>query len=160
MPAPLAASARRNARSASSTSGWTMASRRLNLSGSASSAGGELLAIDLAGGGGAGEGRLDGRDGSALVELVHLGVGIADGDAERAQARRHRRLAHADGAGEADDQHQCPSMSATSRRAQLVGDLGAHAEPFLEARHRLVQQHAEAVDGREAARARLPPAAA
>ena len=31
--------------------------------------------------------------------------------------------------------------------AQLVGDLGAHAEPFLEARHRLMQQHAQAIDG-------------
>ena len=78
---------------------------------------GELLAIDLAGGRGAGEGRLDERDGGALVELVHLGIGIAYGNAERAQARRHRRLAHADGAGEADDQHQCPRCRRPAGRA-------------------------------------------
>ena len=85
----------------------------LELVGLGQQRGGELLAVDLAGGRGAGESRLDGGHGGALVELVHLGIGIADGDAERAQARRDRRLAHADGAGEADDQHQLPSMSAT-----------------------------------------------
>ena len=33
------------------------------------------------------------------------------------------------------------------QRAQLVGDLRAFAEPLLEARHGLMQQHAETVDG-------------
>ena len=95
-----------------------MASRRLKPAGVVEQRRGELLAVDLAGGGGAGEGRLDGRHGRALVELVHLGIGIADGDAERAQARGDCGLAHADGAGEADDQHQC---------ALDVGDQQARA---------------------------------
>src|SRR2546422_8196939 len=53
------------------------------------------------------------RGGGALVELVHLGVGIAHANAERAHACRDRRFAHADGAGEAEDQHQ---------RGQIYGD--------------------------------------
>ena len=75
---------------------------------------GELLAIDLASGRGAGKSRLDCRHGGALVELVHLGVGIAHSNAKRTQTRGDGGLAHADGAGEANDQHQCASMSATS----------------------------------------------
>ena len=56
-------------------------------------------------------------------------------------------------------QHQRALDVGDQQGAQLVGDLRAHAEPFLEARHRLVQQHAEAVDGGEA-RARARPRAA
>ena len=80
-----------------------MASRRLNSAGSAEQRLGQLLAVDLAVGRGAGKRGLDRGDGGALVKLVHLGVGVAYGNAERPQARRHGGLAHADGAGEADD---------------------------------------------------------
>src|SRR5262249_3571667 len=74
----------------------------------------QLAAIDLAARSRAGKSGLDRRDRGPLVELVHLGIRIADGYAEVAQARSDRRLAHADGAGEGDDKHQRPSMSATT----------------------------------------------
>ncbi len=76
---------------------------------------GELLAIDLAVCGRAGKCRLDRGNGGSLVEPVYLRIRIADGNAECAQPAGHRGLAHADGAGEADDEHQRPSMSATIR---------------------------------------------
>ena len=92
---------------------------------------------------------------STVVEAVHLRIGIEHRNAARAQTRRRGRLAHADRAGETDDQHVRPSMSATMNVAQLRRHLGTHAEPLLEARHRLMQQHAEAVDG-ASPRARAP----
>ena len=74
-----------------------------------------------------------------------------------AEHRRGRRLAHADRAGEAEDEgHRAGSpLDVGDRRGRAApASPRAHAEPALEARHGLVQQHAEPVDGREAARAR------
>ena len=130
MPAPLAASRAQELALGLEHQGVHDGLEALELAGLGEQRRGELLAVDLAGGGRAGEGRLDGGHGGALVELVHLGIGIAHGDAERAQARRDRRLAHADRAGEADDQHQLPSMSATIRARSSAVTCGRHAEPL------------------------------
>jgi len=73
----------------------------------------ELLPIDLAVSRGARKRRFDGTRSRTIVELVHFGIGVANANAKRPQARRHGRLAHADGTGEAEDEHQPPSMSAT-----------------------------------------------
>ena len=43
-------------------------------------------------------------------------------------------------------------MSATNKVPQFVRYLRAHAKPFLESRHSLVQQHAKSINGRKPAR--------
>src|SRR5262245_53582608 len=77
----------------------------------------QLLAIDAAVRGRAGKRSLDGGDrGTAVVELVYLGVGVADRHTNSSQARRDRALAHADRTGEADDQRLAHDDIAPRRR--------------------------------------------
>ena len=62
-----------------------------------------------------------------------------------------RALAHADRSGEADDAHSFTVEIGDDPAAQLRIHLRADAEPALEAGHGLVEQHAEPVDGAQAA---------
>ncbi len=63
------------------------------------------------------KGLLDERHGLALIEAVHLGVGIEHGDAALAEHGRNCRLAHADGTGETDDHHQRASTIPAAMRS-------------------------------------------
>ena len=64
-----------------------------------------FVAIDLAVDRRAGKRRLDRRDRLALVEPMHHRVGIVHRHAGLAEESRRGRLAHADRAGEAEDEH-------------------------------------------------------
>src|SRR3546814_349024 len=66
----------------------------------------EFLSIDAVRSGGAGKARLDRSDQGAAGPLqpVYLGVGIEHGDAFALKHRRGGRLAHANRAGEAEDE--------------------------------------------------------
>ena len=90
------------------------------------------------------------------VERVHDRIGVVDRHAEAPEHRRGRRLAHADRAGEAEDEGHAPASRCRRRSAARSAGVtvGRHPEPAREARHRLVQQHAEPVDGAKPARAR------
>jgi hypothetical protein len=66
---------------------------------------GELAAIDSSLDRDAGKRRLDRRDRLALIEAVHHGVGIMHRHAGLAEETRGDRFAHADRAGEAEDEH-------------------------------------------------------
>ena len=119
-----AASACRNARSAACTSGCTIASSRLKPAGSRSSAADSFWRSTRPSRGRAGKRCLDRRHRRARVELVHLGVGVAHRDAALAEARRDRRFAHADRAGQSDDQHPAgpfapSSLTKGAARSQL-----------------------------------------
>ena len=110
------------------TSGCTIASRRLKPAGS-------FIRMRTASRGrrgrrrGAGKRSLDRRHGLALVELVHQRVGVADRDAALAKLRCAVGLAHADGAGEADDEHKCCSfpVSSITRGSARTGPSGGIA---------------------------------
>ena len=52
-----------------------------------------------------GKGRLDQRRSATGIERVNAGVRIMHGDAPRAEKRRRRRLAHANGARETENHH-------------------------------------------------------
>jgi hypothetical protein len=62
--------------------------------------GGELAAIDLAAGGAAGKGRLDGGSRAAFVKRMHGGVGIVHRHAGLGEELRGCGFAHADRAGQ------------------------------------------------------------
>src|SRR3546814_7687614 len=69
-------------------------------------AGTEFLAIDAARSGGAGKARLDRRDQRAARPLqpMHLGIGVEHRHAFAFEHRGRGRLAHADRAGEPEDE--------------------------------------------------------
>ena len=92
--------------------------------------GSQLLAIDPAISCRAGKRRLDAGYCRALVELVHLGVGVANGDPQCAQTCSDGGFAHADTAGEPNDQHQWPSISATTRARSSSVTWGATPNHF------------------------------
>ena len=110
------------------------------------------------------KGRFDQRRRLAAIEPMHRLVGIV-----------HR---HAEVARTSSPSSTCPCRSSRSGRARSwlfrrsrlhVGDdhsaqfprhIGPPAEPALEARHRLMQQHAEPVDRLQPAPLGRPPAAA
>ena len=96
-----------------------------------------------------GKRRLDGRDRGAArrQQPMHRGVGVVQRHAEPPQHRRGGALAHADRAGQAEDDHRPdPSevVSTAARSAGVTCDRGA--EPGLEPGRALMQQHAEPVD--------------
>ena len=94
-----------------------------------------------------GKRRLDQRRRLAGIEAMHRLVGIVDRHAGLREHLRRRRLAHADRAGEAEHDHRfrAPDRRRSAARSSAV-TCGADAEPVLETGHRLMQQHAEAVD--------------
>ena len=95
-----------------------MASSRFERGGVAENARGELVAIDLAAGGGAGKRRLDRGHGLALVEAVHHRVGVVHRHAFLGEEARRRRLSHSERAGEAEDEHAvCNSLKAAAIHA-------------------------------------------
>ena len=106
---------------------------------------GKPCAVDLAVNRDAGERCLDRANRLAFVEPVHYRIGIMHRHAGRAKEIRRGRLAHADRAGEAEDEHSasrlCPDVI-FQNRALLGGNLRRHAEPVREAVHRLIEQHA------------------
>ena len=107
----------------------------------------------------AGKRRLDRPDRLAFIEAMHASIGVEHRDAGSREMRGRRRFAHADPAGEADDEHHAASKRCGDMGSELRRHFGADAEPALEARHRLMQQHAEPVDG-DGSRARAPRQAA
>ena len=144
--------------SAATTRGCTMASSRLQPCLRARQLLAEQLAVDLAAARDAGKGRLDRPDGLAFIEAVHPGIGVEHRHAAAREMLGRRRLAHADGAGEADDEHHAAPSDGRDVGPERCGDLGAHAKPVLESRHRLMQQHAKTVD-HSVARSPAPPRA-
>ena len=89
---------------------------------------GEQLAIDGAVHHHAGEGRLDRRDRRAArrVEAPHLGVGVIDVGRRVGEHLRGGRLAHADRAGEADEDQWALQGGEGQGATSTAG--GAHAE--------------------------------
>ena len=77
---------------------------------------GELAAIDLAAVGRPGERALDQRDCFALIELMHHGVGIVDRHSRLGKELCRRRFAHAEGAGQAQDEGAMAHASRHPRR--------------------------------------------
>ena len=137
----------RKVSSSSRTSGCTMASSCFMRSESSRTAAPSFVRSTTPSADGAGKRLLDQRRGAAAIERVHGGIGIVNRDAEPAEKIGGRRFAHADGAGEPEDEgHPVALDIGEDQRPQLRRDLGRHAEPALEARHRLMQQHAEPVD--------------
>ena len=100
--------------SASTTIGCTMASSSLSAGLRARQSLAEQLAIDLAAARRAGKRRLDRRNRVAFIEAMHAGIGVEHGHPGPREMLGRRRFAHADAAGEADDQHhEAPSEAAT-----------------------------------------------
>ena len=88
------------------------------------------------------------------------GVGIEQRHAEPPQHRRGGALAHADRAGQAENDHApVPRQGRQHRGAQLAGHPHRGAEPGLEPGPALMQQHAEPVDDCGGRAAAPPPAA-
>ena len=87
---------------------------------------GELSAVDPAVGRHAGKRRLDRPDRLALIEPVHHRVGIVHRHAGLAKEVRGGRLAHADRAGEAEDEH---FMCRSSRECPLPGSRAVRPSP-------------------------------
>ena len=68
-------------------------------------AGGQFVAINLAGGSGPRKRRLDRRHRLALVKPMHHGIGIMHGHAFLDEEARRGRFSHAERAGQAKDEH-------------------------------------------------------
>ena len=114
--ARAATAAVRNASRSARTSGCTIASSSFRRSGSTEHLLAERRTIDDPVRDGAGKCFRDERGGGAAIERVHDRIGVVDGNAERPEHRRGRRLAHADRAGEAEHEgHRLPSISAAIR---------------------------------------------
>jgi hypothetical protein len=77
------------------------------------------------------------------VDPVHGGVRVPDRDALLLEHRRRRGLSHTDRTGQPDDR---PRHDRTAARSSHRHG-GRVAEPALEARNRLMQQHPEPIDG-------------
>ncbi len=75
---------------------------------------GEQRAVDAALAHDPGERGRDRRHRRALIELMHVGVGVEHRDAAVPEMRGGARLAHAHAAGEPNDQHQSVSKLATT----------------------------------------------
>ncbi len=124
MSAPGAASASKKPWRSAPTSGWTMDSSRFNASGRPATRLARAARSTAPLTGHAREGRLDRRHRRAAraVERVHGGIGVVD---RRRPPRRNmaqrRRLAHADGAGEADHDQGCQRSSARARASTSAG---------------------------------------
>ena len=65
----------------------------------------QLGAVDLAGFGGPGKGSLDRGYRLPCIQAVHDGIGIVHRHAFLGKEARGGRLAHAQGAGQTDDEH-------------------------------------------------------
>ena len=61
------------------------------------------------------------RRAAQVIEVVHRGVGVIDRHAGLAEHRGGGRLAHADGAGQADQDHWPSAFRASARTSRSVG---------------------------------------
>src|SRR5262249_38941425 len=69
----------------------------------------QLVAIDLAAGGGAGERRFDRRRGLPLVAAMHHRVGVVHRHALLGEKARRHRLSHSQRAGQTENEHASPN---------------------------------------------------
>ena len=66
-----------------------------------------------------------GRNCLALIETMHAGIGVEHGHAAAREMRGSSRLAHADPAGQSNDEHHCRPERGRHMRPQLRRHLGA-----------------------------------